>query len=141
MDRSDLPNRTPDYYTISVCEGPGVGSIQSITIDYYGNVYGGVGMALGKSGTFFTGSVIVGWLSTPERPKEDTLKGFCNGAANNVSAGALFGYGRTYSNGITGTEFGFFAPQIGTSHMDSTSIGSVKSFIDSLSGFIPGQDE
>ena len=132
----DIPNRLPDYCTLAISEGSLIGSIQAITIDCNGNVYGGVGMSLGKSATVFTGSIIVGWISTAERPEENELRNFCEGNSNNVSGGFFFGFGRTYSNGMEGVEFGFFAPQLGGSTLDSTSLGSVRSFVYDLLGSV-----
>lgn len=129
--------RLPDYYTLSISEGFPIsaGSSQSITVDWYGNVYAGVGITAGKSwGGILSGSGVAGWIDGyDETPKESVLSSFLAGKSYNVSGGWYIGGGKTYSDETSATELGFYFPkQFGGVRVDSENIRSIKPYIDDL---------
>jgi|GEM_PF-3036362 hypothetical protein len=111
--------RSPDYYNFTTgFSVPGLGSFVSlsttVSIDRFGNVYGGLGFSFGPEAPLgISPSLVGGWISDGP-PTEKRSEQFLSGMFINVSGGAGPGVGWNWNpiNGGHSWEGGAYWPQI-----------------------------
>jgi len=117
--------RWPDYISLEInvaiptpWTGTLIGWSGQVTLDRYGNLYWApLGATIGKSATFVSGSLTVGWLNECGKPSEERIENFLSGHSINITAGYWGGGGITWVPGRgTATQVGFVTPQIGGSY-------------------------
>ncbi len=127
-------SRWPDFFSINInvailnpWTGTLVGGTGAVTADENGDVYVGVGPSVGKTLTFVSGSVAIGWLNQKAAPTEEQLRSFFTGHGFNASAGFWGGGAINYSpeTETTATSLGLFTPQVGGGYTYSWHIGDL----------------
>jgi hypothetical protein len=111
--------RSPDHYNLTVGFSiPGLGAIVSlaptITLDRFGNAYGGLGVSFGpESPVGISPSLVGGWASDGP-PTEKRSEDFLSGVFVNVSGGVVVGGGWNWNpiNGGHSWDGGAYWPQL-----------------------------
>jgi hypothetical protein len=141
-------HNTKGYWQGTLNIGPVIGWSPTLTVDDYGNVYGSLlGFNVGKSSTFFSGSLARGemddYFTSP--PPENVLINNISGHSINFSAGYWLGFGKSWTfsgdepfktaiNSGWSTQAGLYSPQIGLGYNYTWRFFNAKNIIRKITG-------
>lgn len=111
--RSGQFNRSPDYYSLTISIGEGVGYAHQIIVDRYGNYYQAPVGAFAGVGTLIGGSFMCGYLNDfpNDPPTPEALAAFIKKHSFSAGAGCVGGMKLVYSPGSgSALETGLMTP-------------------------------
>jgi hypothetical protein len=120
----------PDYFSGNLNVGIPylanlVGPTFAFNLDRNGNLYGGLGINVGKALSLVSGSITANWLNRRATPTRAQLQSFLTKNSFNLTAGYWAGVQFTWTPGVgTASGGGFVSPQVGVSWTYSWRIGN-----------------
>lgn len=133
-----LPDRMPDFYTVTIGEGIGVGgTAQTLVISRDEKIFVGGAICAGVSGTIISGSIGYGYIYRVDGKTvtAEDRDAFCAGQSYNVTVGvggAVIGTSVTSDGQYYSQEYSIGSPQLTGSQIDSQQVGTVRDLIESI---------